>query len=151
MDLVHAAGFKTTNVAGAAFSYGAAKAHVKAQFREARSPYQIKTPSFAICLVGIIDTGRDITVARFQEEKDRREIPMASYRVWTGINAQLDPKVITQVNVEKKDEKVYLITSKEPLEEGEFILFTIVPDMASLIKYNTANALGGYDFGIHLK
>lgn len=151
VDSVHAVGFKTTNVAGAAFSYGAAKARVKAQFRDSRSPYQLKSDGLSICLVGVIDTGRDITVARFQEEKNRRELPMASYRLWTGVNAQLDPKVVVAVAIEKKADKVYLVTSKEPLHEGEYILFTIVPDVAAMMKANTTTSLGGYDFGIHAK
>jgi hypothetical protein len=151
MDPVHAIGFKTTNVAGAAFSYGAAKARVKAQFRDAHSPYQLKGDALAVCLVGVIDSGRDITVARFQEEKDRRELPMASYRLWTGVNAQLDPKVIVSIAVEKKAEKVYLVKSKESLHDGEFILFTIVPDVAAMVKANAATSLGGYDFGIQAR
>jgi formyltetrahydrofolate synthetase len=102
-----------------------------------------------MCLVGITDSGRDITVAKFQEEKDRREISMASYRIWTGVNAQIDPKVIMQISVEKKADKVYLVTSKEPLPQGEFILFTIIPDVAAMTKANTPSSLGGYDFGHH--
>jgi hypothetical protein len=149
MDPSHSIGFKTTNVAGSAFSYGATKARVKAQFREPHSPYQLRSHAFAMCLVGITDSGRDITVAKFQEEKDRREISMASYRIWTGVNAQIDPKVIIQVSVEKKGDKVYLVTSKEPLPQGEFILFTIIPDVAAMAKANTPSSLGGYDFGHH--
>lgn len=151
MDPSHSVGFKTTNVAGAAFSYGAAKARMKAQFRDARSPYQLKDSSLSVCLVGVVDSGRDITVARFQEEKDRRELPMASYRLWTGVNAQMDPKVLIGISVEKKADKVYLITGKEPLPLGEFILFTIVPDVAAMVKANQATSLGGYDFGNHAK
>jgi hypothetical protein len=149
MDPSHSIGFKTTNVAGAAFSYGAAKAQVKAQFRGPHSPYQLKSNTFAMCLVGVTDSGRDITVAKFQQEKDRREISMASYRLWTGINAQIDPKAIIQVSVEKKGDKVYVVTSKESLPPGEFILFTIIPDMAAMTKANTPSSLGGYDFGHH--
>jgi hypothetical protein len=149
MDPSHSIGFKTTNVAGAAFSYGAAKARVKAQFRDAHSPYQLRADSLAMCLVGVTDSGRDITVARFQEEKDRREISMASYRLWTGVNAQIDPKVLIQISVETKGGKVYLVTSKEPLPQGEFILFTIIPDVSAMVKANTATSLGGYDFGHH--
>jgi hypothetical protein len=149
MDPSHSIGFKTTNVAGAAFSYGAAKARVKAQFRDPHSPYQLKSNTFAMCLVGITDSGRDITVAKFQEEKDRREISMASYRLWTGINAQIDPKVVIPVSVEKKGDKVYLVTSNESLPQGEFILFTIIPDVAAMTKANTPSSLGGYDFGHH--
>jgi hypothetical protein len=149
MDASHSVDFKTTNVAGAAFSYGATKARVKAQFRDAHSPYQLRADSLAMCLVGVTDTGRDITVARFQEEKDCREISMASYRLWTGVNAQIDPKALIQVSIEKKGDKVYLVTSKEPLPQGEFILFTIIPDVAAMSKANTPTSLGGYDFGHH--
>jgi hypothetical protein len=151
MDPSHSIGFKTTNVAGAAFSYGAAKARIKAQFRDPRSPYQLRSNLVAICLVGITDTGRDITLAKFQEEKDRREISMASYRLWTGVNAQIDPKVLIPVSVEKEGDKIYLVTSKDAVPVGEFILFTIIPDVAAMAKANTASSLGGYDFGSHAK
>jgi hypothetical protein len=151
LDAVHSIGFKTTNVAGAAFSYGAAKAKVKAQFRDAKSPYQMTGASFTMCLVGLVDSGRDITVARFQEEKDRRELAMASMRLWTGINAQMDPSAVTPVSVDKKADKVYLVTGKEPLKDGEYILFTIVPDVQAMVKANTPSSLGGYDFGFHVQ
>jgi hypothetical protein len=149
MDPSHSVGFKTTNVAGSAFSYGAAKAKVKAQFRDGHSPYQLRSNVFAMCLVGVTDSGRDITVARFQEEKNRREISMASYRLWTGVNAQIDPKVIIPVSVEKMGDRVYLVTINQSLPQGEFILFTIIPDMAAMTKANTPTSLGGYDFGHH--
>jgi hypothetical protein len=149
MDPSHSVGFKTTNVAGAAFSYGATKMRIKAQFRDAHSPYQLRSNTFAMCLVGIIDSGRDITVAKFQEEKDRREISMVSYRLWTGVSAQMDAEVFIPVSAEKKGDKVYLVTSKESLPQGEFILFTIIPDVAAMTKANTPSSLGGYDFGHH--
>ncbi|SNS77926.1 hypothetical protein SAMN05421770_102290 [Granulicella rosea] len=151
MDPSHSIGFKTTNVAGAAFSYGAAKARIKAQFRDAKSPYQLRDSSLAMCLVGLLDSGRDLTLARFQEEKDRRELPMASMRLWTGINSQMDPKVVIPIQVDKKGDKVYLLTSKEPLPLGEYILFTIIPDVAAMVKANQGTSLGGYDFGNHAK
>jgi hypothetical protein len=149
MEPSHSVGFKTTNIAGAAFSYGAAKSRVKAQFRDAHSPYQLRSDTFAMCLVGITDSGRDISVAKFQEEKDRREISMASYRLWTGVSAQMDAKAFIPVSVEKKGDKVYLVSNKEPIPQGEFILFTIIPDVAAMAKANTASSLGGYDFGHH--
>ena len=74
---------------------------------------------------------------------------MASYRLWTGVDAQIDPKVIIPVSVEKKGDKVYLVTSSQSLPKGEFILFTIIPDVASMYKANTPSSLGGYDFGHH--
>jgi hypothetical protein len=45
----------------------------------------------------------------------------------------------------------YLITPSVPIKSGEYILFTIVPDTQGLIKANTPQALGGYDFGVHAK
>jgi proteasome assembly chaperone (PAC2) family protein len=33
--------------------------------------------------------------------------------------------------------------------QGEFILFTIIPDVAAMTKANTPTSLGGYDFGHH--
>jgi opacity protein-like surface antigen len=149
MDPSHSSGFKTTNIAAAAFSYGAAKAQVKAQFRDPKSPYQLGSNTLAICLVGVMDSGRDVVLAKLQEEKDRRELAMASYRMWTGVNAQIDPKAIIPTTVEKKGDKVYLVTSTSPLTDGEFILFTLVPDVAALQKANTPSSLGGYDIGCH--
>lgn len=151
MDASHSVGFKSTGVAKAAFSYGAASAKLKAQFRDSKSPYQLRDPHMMICLVGLTDTGRDVTLAKFQDEKDRRELQMASIRIWSGINAQLDPKSVVALDVQKTADKVYLITSKEPLTDGEFILFTTVPDIGSLAKNNTPQGLGGYDFGSHSK
>ena len=151
MDSSHSVGWKTTNVAGAAFSYGAGKAKVKAQFRDSKSPYQLKGSDLAICLVGVIDSGRDLTLAKFQEENDRRELAMASYRLWTGINAQIDPASLIPITVDKKADKVYLISSRAPLPSGEFILFTIIPDVAAMAKANTPGSLGGYDSGSHSK
>ncbi len=151
MDSTHSIGFKTTGVAAAAFSYGAAAAHVKAQFRDGKSPYQITGEKLSVCLVGVTDNARDLTLSKMQEEKDRRELPLASMRVWTGVNAQLDPKFVVPLDSQKLAEKVYFVTTKEPLTDGEFILFTIVPDLHAAVKANEATSLVGYDFGNHPK
>jgi hypothetical protein len=149
MDATRSVGFKSTGVMKAAFSYGAASMKYKAQFRDARSPYQLTDEPFEMCLVGVTDNGRDVTLVKLQQEKDRRELEVASLRTWSGINAQIDPKVVVPTQVSKVGEKVYLITSKKPVPEGEFILFTIVPDIASMVKANTPASLGGYDLGNH--
>jgi hypothetical protein len=149
MDESHSVGFKTTGVAASAFSYGAAPAKMKAQFRDPKSPYQLKSAKLEVCLVGVTDSGRDLSLAKMQEEKDRRELPMAKYRMWTGVNAQLDPKNLVTIDVQKLGEKLYYVTSKEAIPTGEFILFTIVPDVAAMAKANNATSLGGYDFGYH--
>jgi hypothetical protein len=151
MDLVHSVGFKTTNVTGAAFSYGLAKMRYKAQFRDKASPYQLKGNTLEVCLIGVTDSARDLTLAKLQEEKDRRELPMASVRAWTGVNAQMDSKVIVPITSEKIGDKAYLVKSDGPLPNGEFILFVTVPDVAAMVKSNASVSLGGYDFGCHAK
>ncbi len=151
MDPTHSIGFKTTGVAATAFTYGAAAAHMKAQFRDGKSPYQLAGEKLSVCLVGVTDNARDLTLAKMQEEKDRRELPLAKMRLWTGVNAQLDPKTIVPVDSQKLADKVYLVTSKDPLPDGEFILFTIIPDLHAMVKANEATSLGGYDFGNHPK
>jgi hypothetical protein len=149
MDESHSVGFKTTGVAASAFSYGAAPAKMKAQFRDPKSPYQLRSTKLEICLVGVTDSGRDISFAKMQEEKDHRELPMAKYRLWTGINAQLDPKNLIAIDIQKLGDKLYYITSKEAMPSGEFILFTVIPDVAAMAKANNAASLGGYDIGYH--
>jgi hypothetical protein len=149
MDPVRSMGFKSTGVAKAAFSYGAAKMKLKAQFRDPRSPYQLREGSLSICLVGLTDNGRDITVAKLQKEKDRRELQLASIGTWSGVNAQIDPKLVVPITMSKLAEKTFLISSVQPMVDGEFILFTIVPDIASMAKANTPQSLAGYDFGSH--
>jgi len=149
IDESHSVGFKTTGVAASAFSYGAAPAKMKAQFRDPRSPYQLRNSKLEMCLVGVTDSGRDISLAKMQEEKDRRELPMAKYRLWTGINAQLDPKNLIAVDVQKLGDKLYYLTSKEAMPSGEFILFTIIPDVAAMARANNSSSLGGYDIGYH--
>lgn len=151
MEPVHSIGFKTTGIMKTAFSYGAASAKIKAQFRDAKSPFQLADGSLKMCLVGVTDSGRDITLARLQEEKDRRELQMASMRAWTGVNAQLDHKMVMDISVEKVGDKTYTVMSKEPLVPGEYMLFTIIPDVAAMAKANTPQSLGGYDFGNHAK
>lgn len=151
MDPTHSVGFKTTGIAATAFSYGAAPAHMKAQFRDPRSPYQLAGEKLSICLVGLTDNARDLSLARLQQEKDRRELMMAKMRLWTGVNAQLDPKSVVAIESEKLGEKVYLVTTKEALPDGEFILFTIIPDLHAMAKANESSSLGGYDFGNHPK
>jgi hypothetical protein len=149
MDEIHSVGFKTTGIAAASFSYGAAPARMKAQFRDPKSPYQLRNAKLEVCLVGITDSGRDISLAKMQEEKNRRELPMAKYRLWTGVNAQLDPKNLIDIDVQKLGDKLYYLTSKEDMPSGEFILFTIIPDVAAMAKANRAASLGGYDIGYH--
>lgn len=149
IDPSHSATFKTTNVAAALMSWGAAKAKVKVQFRDEKSPYQSKAGIFAMCLVDEINTGRDITLAQFQARKDRRELTMATYRDWSGYNVQIDPKSLIPVDVEKKGDQVYVITSKSSLPNGEFILFTSVPEVPGISNSNSSGSVGGYDFGRH--
>jgi hypothetical protein len=149
MDVTRSIGFKSTGVAKAAFSYGAASMKYKAQFRDPRSPYQLKNASFEVCLVGVTDNGRDVTLVKFPGRKGRRELQMARFAcvVWHQRSDRSEERRVTR-GVESR-RKVYLISSKQQVPEGELILFTIVQDISSMIKANTPASLGGYDFGNH--
>jgi hypothetical protein len=151
MEEIHSSGFHTTGVAKMAFSYGAAAAKVKALFRESRSPYQVTNTNTQFCIVRVTEQGRDLTIVRMQEEKDRRELETASMRMWSGVSSQVKDDKLLKIGVEKLADKTYLVTSLAPIPSGEYMLFTIVPDTQALVKANTPSALGGYDFGFHPK
>jgi hypothetical protein len=74
---------------------------------------QLRSAKLEVCLVGVTDSGPDISLAMMQEEKNRRELPMASYRMWTGINAQLDPKNLIAVDVQKLGDKLSTLHCKK--------------------------------------
>jgi hypothetical protein len=42
---------------------------------------------------------------------------------------RLDPKNLIAIDVEKLGDRLYNLTSKEAMPSGEFILFTIIPDV----------------------
>jgi hypothetical protein len=149
MEEIHSSGFHTTGIAKAAFCYGVASAKVKALFRAPRSPYQIRNPESQFCVVGMTDEGRDLTIVRLQEERDRRELETASMRMWTGVSSEVKDDQLLKIDVEKLADKIYLVTPSGRIPAGEYILFTIVPDTQALVKANTPSALGGYDFGFH--
>jgi hypothetical protein len=141
MEARQSAGFKTTGLMKGALTYGIASSRMKAQFRDARSPYQLKDAMLQVCLVGVASNGRDLTLVKFQEENDRREIQWAKLGTWSGPNYQIDPKRVIPVEVSKLAEKLYLVASVTPLPEGEFILLTTMPAIGI--------TLDGYDFGNH--
>lgn len=149
IEEIHSTGFHTTGMAKATLSYGAAAAKVKALFRDARSPYQVTDPATKFCIVGVAQSGRDISVVRMQEEKSRREIEIASMKMWSGVRSEVKDDELLKIQVEKLDDKTYLITPSTPIKPGEYMLFTNVPDTRGLLKANGQLALGGYDFGLH--
>jgi len=149
IEEIHSSGFHTTGVAKATLSYGAAAAKVKAVFREVHSPYQVTDPATKFCIVGVTQSGRDISIVQMREEKGRREMEIASMRMWTGVSAEFKDNQLLKIQVEKLDDKTFLITPSTPIKPGEYILFTNVPDTRGILKANGQQALGGYDFGLH--
>lgn len=145
MDKVQATRFK-----GAGVPLPGASIKVKGEFRDPRSPYQLADGGLSICLVGVIDSGRDITVVKMQEQKDHRELQIASARALSASNgSQYDKKAVVPVETQKLADRVYFVSSSQPLSDGEFILLTQVPDLFAVLKSNTDGALAGYDFGKH--
>lgn len=154
MEQVHSLGVHTTGVAKAAFSYGIASGKVKATFPDAVAPVQISDPASYFCSVNVAEQGRDIILIKLEQHGDKREIQLASIRTWTGVNAQYQDKAMVKLTVVKQQEKTFLFKAEGPIKEGEYIFFPKpldTPQTSGIAKYNGPSAIGGYDFGFHLK
>lgn len=136
MDITHSMGFKMTGL----YTHA-----VKAIFRDNASPYQVNGSEPKFCLVGLIDSGRDLTLARFSPSKKDRELQFGKAGL-TGFKMQISDKDTVPLNVEKIADKTYIISSKEPVAKGEYILLPILPNMAT--SSNQATNLSGYDLSV---
>ena len=136
-------GTKSKGVAGAAFSYGIAKAHIVHTFREAEAPIQTSNPRPVFKVVGAQDIApRDIIIVKLEKKKDHREIEVGSVRTWTGANMGYPDKAVTKVTVQQV-EGALLVTPAEDLEPGEYLLF---PGVQGVVMPEAG--FGGFDFGV---
>ncbi len=136
MDIAHSMGFKTS---------GLYSVKVKAIFRDNASPYEVNGSKPKFCLVGLIDSGRDLTLARLSPTKNERELQFGKAGL-TGFKMQINAKDTVPLDVEKVADKTYIISSKGPVSKGEYILLPILPNMAT--SSNQATNLSGYDVGV---
>jgi hypothetical protein len=114
-------------------------------FRDAEAPVQVSDslPRFCFKLIAMppgipyAPSGRDILIARFDEKKDHRELQTTSGGNMFTFKSGLSADRMPAVEITELDSSTYLVSPKEPLKNGEYLL--------------TNSSLGttGYDFGFH--
>jgi hypothetical protein len=147
MEEAHATGVHNSGIAKSAFSYGIASAKIKTIFPDVQAPVQLESGDAHFCSVNIAEQGRDIIAVRLEQHKDRRELQTASVRAWTGFNSQFKESEMVGISAEKQGDKIFMLAMKQPLGDGEYMVFTVPPGGA----YAGPSSLGGYDFGFHTK
>jgi hypothetical protein len=147
MEEAHATGVHNSGIAKSAFSYGIASAKVKTVFPDVQAPVQLDSGDAHFCSINIAEQGRDIIAVRLEQHKDRRELQTASVRAWTGFNSQFKESEMVGISAEKQADKIFLLSVKQPLNEGEYMVFAAPAGGV----YAGPSALGGYDFGFHAR
>lgn len=115
-------------------------------FRGATAPVQLGTdPVFCTKLYAApaatpySPTFRDITIARFDEKKDHRELQITSGGNFVTFKSGVSKERLIEVELTQMDDVTAIFAPKLRLKDGEYII------SASTI------GLSGYDFGFHSK
>jgi hypothetical protein len=114
-------------------------------YRDAAAPVHLENGKPVFCvkfyaaLAGMpsAPSGRDIVVARFDEKKDHRELQITSGGNAFTFKAGLSKERMPEIEVASVDASTYLVTPKDALRPGEYLLST------------SAMGYSGYDFGYH--
>lgn len=128
MEPTHAAGVKIS---------GFVTHSAKATFRDSASPYQVQGPEVAFCLVGGVDSGRDLLLAHLVGKKSSRELTFAKVGV-TGVQIEVDGKASVPLTVSRLADKVYLAIARGPVAPGEYLL---LPNQSAFASRNTTASL----------
>lgn len=112
-------------------------------FREREALIQIKDATPIFCVKFMIvppgtpyaPSGRDIIIARFDEKKDHRELQTTSGGNVFTFKSGLSKNRMPDIETTEIDASTYLVTPKEPLKNGEYLLS------------NSSLGMTGYDFG----
>jgi len=156
IDRVGAGRQKTSNVLGSAFSYGIAKAKVKAEIpgshavvrtHEARPVFYMFFPSSAN-LGGfggndVITSPSQFSLISLEEKKDHRETAVAKMG-FASASAGTDDKRAKLFDVERIRNGVYRLTPKTDLEGGEYAYIASTGTSGSATQHTVVI----YDFGV---
>lgn len=130
-----------TNTLGSAFSYGIASAKIKSVLNNAQSTNIIKNPrpefTFIFATQGgdafSIDpsnwwffsasTPNQFVLAKLNSKKNKRELVTGKVNVYAGTNIGVDEKSIIPFNIEIVNDYEYIVTTKQPLQNGEYCFF----------------------------
>jgi hypothetical protein len=135
-------GTKSTGIAKSTFTpFGLAKMHVAESYRDAHAPVATSSARPVFKVVGTTGVApRDIIIVRLKEKKDHREVETMSMSMWTGVNMQYSPDIVTKVSVEQVEGGL-LITPVTDLKPGEYLILTG-------IGAGIATGTGGSDFSV---
>jgi hypothetical protein len=156
IDRAGAASIRTANVAGAAFSYGIAKAKMKAEIpgphapiraRESRPVFYFYFPSAASVggLGGndIITSPTQFSIVHLEDKKDHRETAVAKVGLYSA-HSGVDEKRETLFTSERLRNGIYKVTPNIDLVDGEYAFIATSGTGKTL----TNETVVIYDFGI---
>lgn len=113
-------------------------------FRGAAAPVQVGTdPVFCTKLYAApaatpySPTFRDITIARFDEKKDHRELQITSGGNFITFKSGVSKERLTEIDLTQVDDVTAIFSPRVRLKDGEYIISA------------TTIGLSGYDFGHH--
>lgn len=141
MYIATVAGTKNSGIAKSAFSYGIAKAKVVVLYRDADAPVSTSGPRPEFRIEGQTQTApRDIVIVRLERKKDHRELQVAKVGAYSGMSMEYPPEETVAVDP-KQDGDALLLTPRQDLKPGEYILFAGTPT-------GMPSGYGGYDFTV---
>ena len=135
MDRANVAGAKTSNMMGAAFSYGIAKAKVKIDIPGARANtrttdtnpvfYMYFPPAISMGGLGgtdVITSPSQFSLLTLEDKKDHRETLVGKVGL-NGANTGVDEKKTLPFTTQRMRSQAYKVTLSESLHSGEYTFF----------------------------
>lgn len=111
-----------SNALGSALSYGIAKTKMKTEYSGVTSPYVFTGKATFKIYFGLVPTNkvqklymfsassssiRDVSVAKFQVKKNKRQLTQGSYSLWTGSQTGLQTDNDVKIDAKQVRENVY--------------------------------------------
>jgi hypothetical protein len=156
IDRAGEAGVKTANVAGMAFSYGIAKAKLKAEIPGPHAPTRTKDarPVFYMYFpemsslgsfggTDMISSPNQFSLLALEEKKERRETQIAKMG-FASQSAGADEKRQIMFSSERIHSGMYKVTPKEDLKSGEYAFIMATQGAGRA----TGTTVVIYDFGV---
>lgn len=156
IDRAGEAGVKTANVAGMAFSYGIAKAKLKAEIPGPHAPTRTQDvrPVFYMYFpemsglgsfggTDMISSPNQFTLLSLEEKKERRETEIAKMG-FASSNMGADEKREIMFTSERIRSGMYKVTPKQDLKSGEYAFIMATRGAGSA----TGTTVVIYDFGV---
>lgn len=156
MDRANVAGAKTSNMMGAAFSYGIAKAKVKIDIPGARANtrttdtnpvfYMYFPPALSLGGLGgtdVITSPSQFSLLTLEDKKDHRETLVGKIGM-NGANTGVDEKKTLAFTTQRMRPQAYKVTLSESLKGGEYTFFA----MTHVSGTQNGDTYIVYDFGV---